>query len=161
MKIELLDGHERKSFDSGNQTLDNWLIQYASQNQKLGNSRTFVAVDGQSVIGYVSIASSFLGKAVAPPKISKQSPNEIPAMLIARLAVDVSHQGKGVGRLLLSFALRKIIEVSENVGVRAVVIHAIDESARNFYLAQAEFDSTPDNPLTLCISVQDLRMALG
>lgn len=160
MRIEALADHDRSSFSCGNAALDEWFHRYATQNQRLGNARTFVAIDGNSVVGFVSLSASQLVRAEAPERIAKNSPQYIPGILIGRLAVDSRRQGEGIGTLLLAFALRRALDISEQLGVRIVQVHAIDEDAKKFYQTLAEFEVTPAHPMTLCLTIADLKKSM-
>ena len=123
-------------------------------------SSTFVLVDVGRVAGFVTLAAGSIARNLVPDRIAAGVPRHpVPIMVIARLGVDLRDQGRGVGRRLLAFALLKSVEVSEIIGIRAVSIHAKDESARAFYLNLAEFDPSPVDPLSLFGLMKGLRRA--
>jgi GNAT superfamily N-acetyltransferase len=159
--IEPLAGHDRKSFDSGNATLDAWLKNYASQNEKRGFSRTYVAVVDDVVVGFVSLATGDMDRDDVPPEIGKGAPRDVPVVVIGRLAVDQRAQGRGLGRNLLAFALQRALDVAERVGVRAVRIQAFDERARDFYMSIANFVELPEQPLTLWVTIEAIKRTLA
>ncbi len=149
----LLDG-----FDCGSPPLNDWLIRRALANQRSGASRTWVVTDGDArrVVAYYASATASIVRAAATQRAARNQPSDVPALLLARLAVDVSVAGRGVGAALLRHFLLKALEVAELVGVRVVLVHAQDETARNFYL-HYEFDPSPFDDLTLMRVVTDLR----
>ena len=160
MIIEPLAGHNRESFDSGNQILDDWLKRYSSQNERRGFSRTYVAVIDNVVAGYVSLATGDMDRDSVPLNIAKGAPRDVPVVVIGRLAVDRSAQGRGLGGELLAFALQRALDVAQEVGVRAVVISAISERARDFYLSLAEFEWVAEQPLTLWVTIEEIKRSL-
>jgi GNAT superfamily N-acetyltransferase len=158
--IEPLAGQNRKSFDSGNAVLDDWLKRYATQNERRGFSRTYVAVAEDVVVGYVSLATGDMDRDSVPLDIGKGAPRDVPVIVIGRLAVDLSAQGRGLGGELLAFALQRSLDVAQEVGVRAVVINAISERARDFYLSLAEFEWVSEQPLTLWVTIDEIKRTL-
>ena len=161
MIIEPLAGHNRESFDSGNQILNDWLKRYSSQNERRGFSRTYVAVIDNVVAGYVSLATGDMDRDSVPLDIGKGAPRDVPVIVIGRLAVDRSAQGRGLGGELLAFALQRALDVAQEVGVRAVVINAISERARDFYLSLAEFEWVAEQPLTLWVTIDEIKRSLA
>ena len=161
MIIEPLAGQNRKSFDSGHAVLDDWLKRYATQNERRGFSRTYVAVSEDVVVGYVSLATGDMDRDSVPLDIGKGAPRDVPVIVIGRLAVDRSAQGRGLGGKLLAFALQRALDVAQEVGVRAVVINAISERARDFYLSLAEFEWVSEQPLTLWVTIDEIKRTLA
>ncbi len=161
MTIEPLAGQNRKSFDSGNSILDDWLKRYATQNERRGFSRTYVAVAEDVVVGYVSLATGDSDRDFVPLEIGKGAPRDVPVIVIGRLAVDRSSQGRGLGRKLLAFALQRSLEVAQKVGVRAVIIQAFDERARDYYLSITNFSVLPERPLTMWVTIDDIKRSLA
>jgi GNAT superfamily N-acetyltransferase len=152
--------HDRARFGCGEPALDEYLARFARQNQESGVARTFVAVcdaEPGRVLGYYSLAVGSIDKANLPPAAARRFPNfPLPIARLARLAVDRSQQGKGLGEDLLLDALSRCLRVAENVGIAAVLIDAKHERARAFY-ARYEFESLPDHPLTLWLPLGALR----
>lgn len=133
----LAQGHERGGFDCGNSALNDWLKLRAGQFDRRDLSRTYIAVrrGERGVLGYYALTSHRVSFEALPEEQSKGLPRiDVPVILLGRLAVDVSIQGQGLGAFLLVDALRRAQHVSEQVGVRAVEVDAIDEPARRFYL---------------------------
>ncbi|MBN9746448.1 N-acetyltransferase [Amycolatopsis sp. A1MSW2902] len=149
-------------FQSGADELDTWLTKFAYTNQKSDSAVTYVTTtqDGR-VVGYYAITVSGVSKQHVPNVVAGNSPpKDIPCILLARLAVDWEYQGKGIGRHLLKDAMERAVGLSESVGIRALLIHARDEDARNFYMAQAEFVESPSDPMHLMLSMKDISANL-
>jgi GNAT superfamily N-acetyltransferase len=154
---ELLAGeHRLEGFDCGSGTLNDWLIRRALRNQSSGTSRTWVVVEvgtGQVVAFYASSTASIL-RSSAPKGIGRKQPEEMPAVLLARMGVDSRHQGQGLGAALLKHFMLKAIEVARSVGVRVFLIHAKDENAKNFY-EHYGFVESPLDPLVMMTLLTD------
>ena len=156
----LSDRHQFTSFDSGIPSLDDWLKRRATQNQASGASRTFVACEGDTVVGYYALASSAVAPAATPGRFRRNMPDPIPVVVLGRLAVARSHQGSGLGRALFQDAARRVIHAAEVIGIRGMLVHAISEEAKAFYL-RLGLDESPLEPMTLMVTIADLRSALG
>lgn len=161
---ELLTGaHRLDGFDSGVESLNVWLVDHALLAGRAGSSRTYVIADGEQddrVIGYHAIAAASVERAKATPRATKGMPRQdVPAVLLARLAVDVSVRGAGLGAWLLQDAMRRTLSVSDELGVRVLLVHAIDEAARGFY-ERFGFEASPTDPLNLQLLMQDIRATL-
>ena len=155
--------HRADEFTSGQPSLDFWLRAYAAQGQRRGASRTFVVTDPSGrVVGYYSILAAELSHEAATPKVARQMSRHfpIPVALIARLAVDLDHQGKGLGRSLLLDAIERIDRASTEIGLRAVLVHAIDEAAARFYHRYG-FEPSGLDPRTLMVTLSDVRRVLS
>ena len=154
----LTSSHIVKGFTCGTPTLDKWIVERAKANQRSGSSRTWVVTetqDSQVVVGYYASATGSLIKSSATDKAKKNQPEEIPALLLARLAIDQKHQGQGLGQALLKHFVLKSLEISEIVGVRLLLVHAMDEAARDFYL-HFNFEPSPVDHLTLMLLLSDI-----
>ncbi|EGI5923538.1 GNAT family N-acetyltransferase [Salmonella enterica subsp. enterica serovar Colindale] len=132
----LSGSHQLAEFVSGEDVLDEWLKQRALKNQALGAARTFVVCkkDSRQVAGYYSLATGSVNHTVATGNLRRNMPDPIPVIILARLAVDMSFRGKGLGADLLHDAVLRCYRVAENIGVRAIMVHALTEQARNFYI---------------------------
>lgn len=150
--------HQTDRFDSGAPSLDAWLKRRAPMNQASGASRTFVACDGDAVIGYYALASSALGIGAAAGRFRRNMPDPIPVAVLARLAVARSHQGRGLGRALFQDAVERVVQAADAIGVRGMIVHALSDEARAFYLALGLVPS-PLDPMTLMATLADLRAA--
>jgi GNAT superfamily N-acetyltransferase len=135
--VEALDSsHDPTSFTCGKPVLDEWLRRIAGQSERRGLARTYVAVEQRQrrVCGFYSISAHHVARGVLPSEQAKGLPRmDVPVVLLGRLAVDRASQHQGLGKYLLLDALRRIGHVSRQIGVRAVEVHAIDDSARRFY----------------------------
>jgi predicted N-acetyltransferase YhbS len=152
---------DRTSFSCGKPDLDNWLKMQASQQERTSNTRTFLAVEDSKVIGYYATTAYRLGlDEVAEMYGAGKRAYPIPAVLLARLAVDASFQGQGIGSELLFHALSQIAEASRHVGFEVVVVHAIDKDAVTFY-AQRGFMQFQDHELHLFMPVKNLLATLA
>ena len=152
----ILPQHDCASFACGNSELDNWLRQRAQKNQLSGASRTYVVGDAdQRVAAYYCLSTGAIETQEAPGSIRRNMPNPIPVTLLGRLAIDGEYQGKGLGRALLKDAIGKTQKVAEIVGVRALLVNAIDESAVQFYL-HTGFKPSPINRFILMLPVAQL-----
>jgi GNAT superfamily N-acetyltransferase len=153
--------HDLSDFDCANAALNEWLKMFAWTNQQADSSRTYVAMDGTRAAGYYALTTGSVDKQDSPQRVAKGLANHpIGVVLLARLAVDQTQQGKGLGKALLFDALSRIEEAADIVGVRAVLVHAIDETARRFYL-HFGFEESPVDPYQLLLLLKDLRKAIG
>lgn len=151
--------HDRSAFDCGQPLLNEWLKDRAGQFDRRDLSRTFVATrpDETLVTGYYAISTHRVIYDVLPAGEAKGLPRlDVPVVLIGRLAVDQSVQGQGLGALLLVDALRRSLQISEQVGIRAVEVDALDEAARSFYL-KFGFRSLLDDPRHLFLPMHEIR----
>jgi predicted N-acetyltransferase YhbS len=153
--------HDVTGFSCGNELLDRWLVHYAGQNQRRDAARTFiVATDDQKVYGYYTLLAAQLAHHEATADTSRGLSQHfpIPVAILARLAVDKGRQDQGVGAALLNDALVRVMHASEQVAVRAVVVHAINESASSFY-SRYGFQALTNAPSTLMVTLANLRAA--
>ena len=143
--------HTLTEFDCGQAALNTWLQRRAMANQSSGASRSFVVADPEHrVFGYYAIAAGAVSHANATTATRRNMPHPVPVMVLARLAVDVRTQGLKLGAGQLQDAVRRVVMVSENAGVRAVLVHAIDERAKQFY-EHYGFQVSPLHPMTLML----------
>jgi predicted N-acetyltransferase YhbS len=153
--------HDVTGFTCGNELLDRWLVRYAGQNQRRDAARTFVAAtDDQQVYGYYALLAGQLDHREATAQTSKGLSRyfPIPVAILARLAVDASRQDQGIGAALLNDAFVRVVRASEQVAVRAVVVHTADEDASSFY-ERFGFRALSDAPRTLMTTLSALRAA--
>jgi len=143
--------HRLEDFACGETSLDDWLRRRALINQTTGASRTFVVTDesGQ-VLAYYALAAGAVSHQESPGAIRRNMPDPVPVMVLARLAVDQRLQGQQVGGALLKDALQRAVSVAQNIGVRALLVHALNDRARQFY-AHYGFVPSPANPMTLML----------
>lgn len=141
--------HQTGAFSCGEAVLDDWLKRRALANQASGASRTFVATDEERrVVGYYAVAAGAVAHRDATRSVRQNMPDPVPVMVLARLAVDVRVQGRKLGAALLQDAVQRCAIVSQNVGVRAVLVHALNHQARRFY-EHYGFSPSPVHPMTL------------
>ena len=158
--VLLADHHELDNFHSGEAALDEWLKKRALANHAGGASRVFVTCEGNRVAGYYALSSSSITAAIVPGRFRRNMPDPIPVVLLGRLAVDNTWQGKGVGRSMFRDAAMRVSQAADTIGVRGIIVHAISQDARNFYLALG-FTECAEAPMTLVVTLQDIRAALG
>ena len=158
--IRRLDkSHDRTAFDCGQSMLNEWIKDRAGQFDRRDLSRTFVATRSNelAVVGYYAISSHRVVHEMLPEVEAKGLPRlDVPVVLIGRLAVDRSEQGKGLGSSLLVDALRRSADISEQIGIRAVEVDAIDDTARSFYL-KFGFRPILDDPRHLFLPMHEIR----
>lgn len=154
--------HELDLFVCGTDPLDSWLHRKARRNETAGDSRTFVScptTDRRRVVGFYSLAASSVALAAAPGAVRRNMPDPIPVVLLGRLAVAQDHQGVGLGAGLLPDAVRRVVGVADTVGIRALLVHAIDDAAASFYRRFGFVPSAADEA-TLFLSMQSMRASL-
>ena len=152
--------HDLSRFDCGSAPLNNWLKSSALQSEGQ-SARTYVACETNVVVGYYCISTGSVERRSLPSKLKRQQrlPNQIPVAIIGRLARDISYKGTGLGLDLLHDALRRIVSASEIIGVRCVLVHAIDEAAAKFW-KDREFIEYPDGSRTFFMAVERIISAL-
>ena len=157
--------HVVAGFDCGSAAQSEWLVRHALQAHQSGTSRVYVvtshADQGQQVVGYYALAAGSVAPADAPQRLAQGAGRyHQPIVILTRLGVDLSCQGAGLGRALVVDALRRVAAASEVIGVRALLIHCENDTARDFYLRLAKFDASPTDPMHLFLLMKDLRKAL-
>lgn len=154
--LDVVDG-----FDCGSPELNQFLQQYALVNQKANSAQTYVCCCQEGVVGYYSLAVGSVVYQAAPPRVSKGlARHPVPVMILARLAVDLAYQGKGLGRALLKDALLRTVQAAGIAGIRALLVHAKDDTAREWY-ASRDFEPSPTDPFHLFLLLKDLKHILG
>jgi len=144
--------HDLAAFDSGEVALDEWLRRRAAQNESSGASRTYVICAGKRVVGYYSLAVGAATHEQVAGRIKRNMPDPIPVMILGRLAVDRTFQGKGIGTGLLKDAVLRTLQAANIAGIRALLVHAISDSAKRFYEAYG-FIASPVDPMTVMITL--------
>jgi predicted N-acetyltransferase YhbS len=157
-KPEVLhDKHLLEQFDCGNPSLNEWLLRHARQAQSSGSAKTFVISDDNIVIGYFSLTVGQVETYEAPERIRRgMGQYPIPVVILARLAVSINHQGLGIGVGMLQDAIRRTLMISEQVGIRALLTHPIDDRASKFY-ERFGFVSSPVREKQLVLLLKDAR----
>ena len=149
-------------FQSGAKELDDWFQRYAWQNQKANNAVTYVTTQDDVILGYYAITTATYSRNDAPQGLNHRSrPEEIPCILLARLAVDERAQGHGIGAAMLKDAIERCYMLSREVGAAALIVHCRDEQARSFYLANGDFLPSPANNLHLLLSMKQVATLLS
>ena len=152
--------HDWSGFDCGNPSLDAWLQKFAWTNQQADSARTYVALEGDRVVGYYALTTGSVHKHESPLRVAKRLGNHpIGIVLLARLAVDRTLQRRGLGKALLFDALTRIAAAADIVAVRAIMVHAIDEAAQRFY-EHFGFERSPLDPFQLMLLLKDVRRAV-
>jgi len=162
LRIEKLHrAHAREDFSCGAPELDRFLIRHALQAQQAGSSLSYVGLHDEAVIGFYSLVVGEVRCAEAPERIAKGMPRHpIPLMVLARLAVRGDWQGRRVGAGLLGDALERTMNAADIAGVRALAVHAKDESAAAFY-CHFGFVASPTDARHLFMLIKDIRLAAG
>ena len=155
----LADHHQLDDFDSGEPSLDDWLKRRALKNQVNGSSRTYVVCEGNAVIGYYCLAAGAIDHAEAPSAMKRNRPDPVPVLVLGRLAIHKDHHQKGIGTALLNDAIRRALRASKIAGVTAILVHALSEQARRFYLSRG-FIESPVQTMTLCLMLATVEQAL-
>ncbi|MHB8210787.1 MAG: GNAT family N-acetyltransferase [Acidithiobacillus sp.] len=150
-------GHLLDDFNSGEASLDDWLRRWALPNHLSGASRTFVVTDpDHRVLGYYALAAGAVSHQLATGHIRRNMPDPVPVMVLGRLAVDRRVQGRKLGAALLQDAVNRTVTVSQDVGVRALLVHAIHDHAKSFYEYYG-FKESPQDPMTLMLRLDTVR----
>lgn len=152
--------HELDEFDCGVPALNDYLKRHAWANHQGGASRTYVAARGARVVGYYTLAPGSVSPAQAPTRIMKgQARHPVPVILLARLAVDKGEQSRGIGRGLLKDALLRAVRAADEIGGRAVLVHAKDKVAAQFYQAFG-FAPSPLDAFHLFLLMKDIKATI-
>lgn len=158
LRVEpLSSAHDLSGFRCGSVGLDEWLRRHAPANHQAGGARVYVAHRAGVVVAFHALAAGSVEPGVAPERMRKGLPRQpIPVILLARLAVDEREQGRGVGAAMLRDALRRALSAAEEIGARAVLVHAKDADAKAFY-EHFGFVASPTDDLHLILLMKDLR----
>ncbi|MEX2195728.1 MAG: GNAT family N-acetyltransferase [Thermoleophilaceae bacterium] len=160
--VPLQREHRTAGFDCGRPELDTWLERHALAAHRSGSARVFVSIaDDGRIAGYYALAVAQVSHRDATERAVKGMPAApIPAALLARLAVDSSLQGRGLGERLLRDAMLRVLGAAESIGIRVLLVHAKDPAAREFY-ERYDFEPSPTDPLHLLLLLKDVRAALS
>jgi GNAT superfamily N-acetyltransferase len=154
--IPIAETHDLDSFDCGVQVLNDWLKKRALPNDRSGASRTYVLCQGPIVVGYYCLATGAVDHNVSPNQLRRNMPDPVPVVVLGRLAVDRRFQNQRLGRVLLRDAILRAMQVAKIAGAVALVVHALSELARRFYLSSG-FVELPLQPMTLYLSIRTAR----
>jgi GNAT superfamily N-acetyltransferase len=161
LRIEKLQRtHAVDEFDCGREALNRFLARYALQNQQAGASQTYLALADDAVVGYYTLVVGQVEHDAAPERLTKGlARHPVPIMLLARLAIATSWQGKGLGSGLLKDAMQRTLQAADIAGIRAFAVHAKDDEARAFY-EHFGFSPLPSDPYHLFRLLKDIRTGL-
>jgi GNAT superfamily N-acetyltransferase len=158
--IPLAATHILDDFACGEASLDEWLKRRALTNQFSGASRTFVVTDqAERVYGYYAMAAGAVSHQAATSSVRRNMPDPVPVMVLARLAVDHRVQGGKLGGALLQDAVNRAVTVSQNAGVRALLVHALHDRAKDFY-EHYGFQASPVHPMTLMLRLHFAKASI-
>jgi GNAT superfamily N-acetyltransferase len=152
-------GHDVGAFNSGVPSLDEWLQKRALKNEKSSASRTYVTCFENKVAGYYCLSAGAVALQAAPGKLTRNMPDPVPVLVMGRLAIDRKYQNNGLGKALLLDAARRTLQAGEIAGVAALLVHALSEDVKRFYLSRGFLES-PIQPMTLCLRLADAREIL-
>ena len=152
--------HDIKSFNSGEVSLNNWLQKRALKNQATGASRCFVTCNDNTVVGYYCLSAGAISHEASPKSMRRNMPDPLPVILLGRLSVDQRYSNQGIGQALLRDAMLRAVNVSKDTGVFAILVHALSEPAKQFYLSRG-FIESPLQPMTLMMTLETIRSILA
>jgi GNAT superfamily N-acetyltransferase len=148
-------------FDCGHGALNQFLQRHALASQQAGSAQTYVCCQNGAVLGFYSLAVGHVEHAGAPSRVTKgQARHPVPVMLLARLGVDIAHQCKGLGQALLKDALLRTAQAADIAGIRCLLVHAKDDTARQWYESW-DFEPSPTDPYHLFLLLKDLKALLS
>lgn len=150
------ENHDISDFDCGEESLNEWLKNRAIKNNSSNASRCFVICNENKVIGYYAFSAGQVDNKSAPGKIKRNMPNPIPVFILGRLAIDLRYQNMKLGSALLKDCMFRAIAVSEHMAGKALLVHALSQEAKDFYLKYG-FQNSIINPMTLFLSIDDIK----
>ncbi len=155
----LTDAHDLSAFRSAEPALDDWLRKRALGSEGR-TARTYVVCAGRTVVGFYALANGGVQRSVATSKVRRNAPDPVPVMVLGRLAVDKGREGRGIGKAMLRDAILRTLGAAEMAGINALLVHAISERAKGFYLG---FGFTPSDlePMTLMITLAQAEAELS
>jgi len=155
-----IDGsHDVSAFSCGHPSLDDWLKRRALANHNSGASRTFVVCEKSRVVAYYALAAGAIACSEATGRFRRNMPDPIPVAILARLAIDIAFQKRGLGRALFRDASHRILSAADGIGIRGLLVHAISAEAANFYRAVG-VEPSPADPQTMMVTLADLQATL-
>ncbi|QOL26721.1 GNAT family N-acetyltransferase [Thalassotalea sp. LPB0316] len=156
----LEDKHNLRGFCCGKQALDSWLYNNALKNHQRNNSKVYVVTNGNhDVIGYYAVAMGSVQRNSALSSLKRNSPDPIPMVVLARLAVDQNYKGLGIGAGLLKDCMLRSVQAMDVIGGAGVLVHAIDEEAKQFY-KKFGFSESPIDPMVLMARIVDIKASI-
>jgi GNAT superfamily N-acetyltransferase len=156
--VPIAQAHRVGDFACDRVELDDFLRNRALKTEGK-TARTYVVCQGETVVGFYAIAMGSVQRGQAPGKLRRNAPEQLPVAILARMGVDNRLKGHGLGRALIKDALQRILQASTIIGARAVLVHAIDEEVRPFYLKYG-FVAYPADSRTLFLPIETLADAM-
>jgi GNAT superfamily N-acetyltransferase len=156
--VPISEAHDLTDFDCGVPVLNEWLNKRAFANDRSGASRTYVLCREATVTGYYCLSTGAIDHSVSPNQLRRNMPNPIPVVVLGRLAVDLRFQHQRLGSLLVRDAILRSVEVAKIAGAVALVVHALSDEARRFYLSLG-FSELPLQPMTLFLLMRTAELA--
>ncbi len=158
---KLTASHKGEAFDCGSEALNGYIQRYALLNQHNNAAQTYVTCQGKRIMGFYTLAVGSVLHEHAPGRVLKGlAKHPVPVMILARLAVEQRVQEQGLGRALLKDALLRTVEASEIAGIRALLVHAKDDHAKNWY-RQFDFEPSPTDAYHLFLLLKDIKAILA
>lgn len=151
--------HDTAPFACARDELAVWLKRHALANEGR-TARTYVAAEGTRVVGYYALAAGSVRREALPRALKHGTPEEIPVVVLGRLATDIAYEGRGIGRAMLREAIRRSLSAAEQIGVRALLVHAIDDRAVGFYRPFG-FAPMALGPRTLILPIETAKRSIG
>lgn len=152
--------HDLTNFDCGEPSLNDWLKRRALKNHASGASRCFVVCSSATVIGYYSLSAGAISHESAPKSMRRNMPDPLPVLLLGRLAIDKRYHNSGIGQALLRDAMLRAVNVAGNAGVIAILVHALTDQAKQFYILRG-FVVSPLQSMTLMMTIETIRTILA
>lgn len=155
-------GHDVAGFACGRAQIDDWLKNRAKKAIESDTARTYVVCRGtRRVVGYYALAAGAVARESAPSALSRNAPDPVPVIILARLGVHEDEQGRGIGRDLLADAMRRALQAARIIGARALLIHALDAEAARFYAGLGFARLKGPEETTFFVTMKEMRDALG
>jgi GNAT superfamily N-acetyltransferase len=151
--------HRVDDFDCGEASLNDWLKRRALKNQRNDASRCFVVCEDNIVVGYYSLSAGGIAQEAAPKAMRRNMPDPMPVLLLGRLAIDKRYHNQGIGQALLRDAMLRAATHAESMGIFAILVHALSDPAKQFYLSRG-FVPSPLQPMTLFMTLATVRTIL-
>ncbi|OGT47883.1 MAG: GNAT family N-acetyltransferase [Gammaproteobacteria bacterium RIFCSPHIGHO2_12_FULL_38_11] len=153
----LSDEHDVDSFDCSEPTLNDWLKKRAAKNNASDASRCFVICnENNEVVGYYSLSAGAISRELAPKSMQRNMPDSLPVLVLGRLAIDKNYHNKGLGSALLRDAMIRSVNIAQDAGVFAILIHSLSDKAKQFYISRGLVES-PLQPMTLFMTLATIR----
>jgi len=159
LPLPISGDYDFNEFDCGESSLNDWLKNRALKNQASGTSRCFILCNGKKVIGYYCLSAGAISRESAPKSLQRNMPDPLPVLLLGRLAIDLNYQNHGLGNALLRDAMLRAAHVSGYAGIVAILVHALSEQAKKYYLSRG-FVQSPLQSMTLMMTLATVRQIL-